>query len=213
MSFNEDPNRTPEKGDSTRGCVYEDRDRKVGCRPPEEWVGRGSIERDDLGQSLVLRRRGGRELELSVVGHHTLEADTNTLNDTQEDSAHDGRVTGGLDTTTDSQSTTSEKTSNNAVPRVLGFANALNGAIECREHATPNTKVTTEHGSAGLDGRQGTYPTLTIGAVTETLDTVPDSTTNSTHAESTTKIAQGDPGAGISGVVHYVRGQRRRKNG
>ena len=63
MSFNGDPNRTPEKGDSTRGCVYEDRDRMVGCRPPEEWVGRGSIEREDLGESLLLRRRGGRELE------------------------------------------------------------------------------------------------------------------------------------------------------
>lgn len=52
-------------------------------------------------------------LELGVVSHHTLETDTNTLNDTKEDGAHNGRVTGGLDTTANSQRTTSEETSDN----------------------------------------------------------------------------------------------------
>jgi len=52
-------------------------------------------------------------LELGVVGHHTLEADTDTLNDSKENSTHNGRVTGGLETTSDSQSTTSEETGNN----------------------------------------------------------------------------------------------------
>jgi hypothetical protein len=162
------------------------------------------LGREDLSESLLLRGRGGRELELCVVGHHTLETDTNTLNDTQEDGTHNGRVTGGLDTTTDSQGTTSEETSDNAVPRVLGLADTLDGAIECREQATPNAKVTTEHRSASLDGSQGAYPALTVGAVTEALDTVPNSTTNSTHAESTTEIAQGDPWARIARVIHNM---------
>lgn len=159
---------------------------------------------EDLSESLLLRGRGRRELELGVIGHHALETDTNTLNDTQEDGTHNGGVTGGLDTTTNSQRTTSEETSDNAVPRILSLANTLNSAVECREQATPNTKVSTEHRSASLDGSQSAYPALTVGAITEALDTVPDSTTNSTHAESTTEVAQGDPGTGISGVIHYV---------
>jgi hypothetical protein len=52
-------------------------------------------------------------LELGVIGHHTLETDTNTLDDSEEDGTHDGRVTGSLDTSTDSESTTSEETGNN----------------------------------------------------------------------------------------------------
>lgn len=42
----------------------------------------------------------------------------------------------------------------------------------------PDTEVTTEDGRARLDGSESTYPALTVGAVAEALDTVPDSTTN-----------------------------------
>lgn len=51
-------------------------------------------------------------LEFCVVRHHSLEPNTNTLNHTQEDGTHDGRVPGSLVTTTDSQSTTGKETSN-----------------------------------------------------------------------------------------------------
>lgn len=52
-------------------------------------------------------------LELCVVRHHSLETNTDTLDNTQENSTHDGRVPGSLVTTTDSQRTTSEETSDN----------------------------------------------------------------------------------------------------
>lgn len=52
-------------------------------------------------------------LELGVVRHHSLETNTDTLDNTQENSAHDGRVPGSLVTTADSQRTTSEETSDN----------------------------------------------------------------------------------------------------
>ena len=51
-------------------------------------------------------------IRFCVVGHHSLETDTDTLNDSQEDSAHNSGVSGSLDTTTNGQSTTSEETSN-----------------------------------------------------------------------------------------------------
>lgn len=51
-------------------------------------------------------------LEFCVVRHHSLEPNTNTLNHTQEDGTHNGRVSGSLVTTTDSQSTTGKETSN-----------------------------------------------------------------------------------------------------
>lgn len=55
----------------------------------------------------------GTNLELCVVRHHPLETNTNTLNNCKEDGAHDGGVTGGLDTTTDGEGTTGEETSDN----------------------------------------------------------------------------------------------------
>jgi hypothetical protein len=55
----------------------------------------------------------GAYLEFRVVSHHSLESNTDTLNDSQEHSAHDGRVTRSLHTTTDSKRTTGEETRNN----------------------------------------------------------------------------------------------------
>lgn len=66
---------------------------------------------------------------------------------------------------------------------VLLLPHALDGTVERREHATPDAKVTTEHRSPGLDGGQSTYPALTVGTVAETLDTVPNSTTDSLNRE------------------------------
>jgi hypothetical protein len=47
-----------------------------------------------------------------LVGHHPLESNADALDNSQEDSAHDGTVSGSLVTTTDSQRSTSEKTGN-----------------------------------------------------------------------------------------------------
>lgn len=37
---------------------------------------------------------------------------------------------------------------------------ALDGAVECGEHATPDTEVTSEDGSASLDGSEGCSTTV-----------------------------------------------------
>ena len=121
-------------------------------------------------------------LELSVISHHPLETDTNALDDSKEDGAHDGGVPGSLDTTADGQGTTGEETGDDGVVSILLLTETLDGAVEGTEHATPNTEVSTEDRGASLDGRDGTYPALTVGAVAETLDTVPDSTTDSLNS-------------------------------
>lgn len=73
------------------------------------------LSSDPMGRCLVWRTY----LELCVIRHHTLETNTNTLDNTQEDGTHNSRVTGSLDTTTDSKGTTSEETGSNGVPGIL----------------------------------------------------------------------------------------------
>ena len=82
-----------------------------------------------LGKCLLFGRRKGREFEFGVIGHHALESNTDTFNDSQEDSTHNGRVASRLDTTTDGQGATSEETSTDRVPGIFLFANALDSAV------------------------------------------------------------------------------------
>lgn len=65
-----------------------------------------------------------------------------------------------------------------SIVRIFLLSDTLDRTVERREHTTPNTKVTTENRRTSLDGCDGTYPALSVGAVSETLYTVPDSTTN-----------------------------------
>jgi hypothetical protein len=51
----------------------------------------------------LLGGRRRRKLEFCVVGHHSLESDTDTFDDGQEDGTHNSGVAGSLDTSTDSQ--------------------------------------------------------------------------------------------------------------
>ncbi len=60
------------------------------------------------------------------------------------------------------QATACHKARNNGVPCVLLLPVPFHGAVECGEHATPNTKVATSDGSAGFDGRNGTGEALTL---------------------------------------------------
>ena len=72
--------------------------------------------------------QGSAYIKLCVIGHHSLETNTDTLNDTQEDSTHDGRVTSSLNTTTNSQRATRQETSGNGVPWIFLF---LKWVSEC----------------------------------------------------------------------------------
>lgn len=111
------------------------------------------------------------------------------------------------------------------IPRVLLLPKPFNRTVICRKHTTPDTEVTTKNRRSCLDGCDCAYPSLSVGAVPKSLHTVPDCTTNSltkyqyvdmqwnvkheselwktyTHTESTTEVAQGDPGARIPRVIH-----------
>lgn len=65
-------------------------------------------------------------LELCVIGHHALESNTNTLDDSEEDGTHNSGVSGGLITTTDSEGATSKETSNDSIIGIFLLANTLN---------------------------------------------------------------------------------------
>lgn len=63
-----------------------------------------------------------RYIEAGVLGHHTLETDTDTLDDGEEDGATDGTVTDGLCASTDGESTAGEEACDDGVPGIFLFA-------------------------------------------------------------------------------------------
>jgi len=151
----------------------------------------------------ALAGRRWRHLQLGVLGHHPLEPDSDTLDDGQQDGAADGAVADGFGSSAHGERTTGEETGNNGVPWVLLFANALDGAVECAEHATPDAEVATEYGRACLDCRDGwrgrecqyvireitksrvdvrwwhtSYSALAVRAVPVSFNTVPYCSTN-----------------------------------
>jgi hypothetical protein len=84
----------------------------------------------NLSKSLLLGWGRRRKLEFCVIGHHALESDTDTFDDSQEDGTHNGGVASGLDTTTDGKGPTGEETGDNGVVRVFLLADALDGTVE-----------------------------------------------------------------------------------
>ena len=106
------------------------------------------------GRQTALAALAGRRwghLQLGVLGHHPLETDSDTLDDGEQDCAADGAVADGFGTSTNGERTTSEETGDDGVPGMLLFANALDGAVECAEHAAPDAEVATEYGRACLE--------------------------------------------------------------
>lgn len=160
-----------------------------------------------------------------------MESNTDTFNDSKEDGTHDSGVSSSLNTTANSEGTTGKETGDDSIPRIFLLSNSLDGAIVlrgvfsngssryqqglayCAEQTSPNTKVTTENGGARLDSGKRTYPALTVGAIPKTFDSMPDRTTDGTHAEGTSEVAQGDPWAGIARVVHNVSRRVRMSSG
>lgn len=58
--------------------------------------------------------------------------------------------------------------------RIFLLPDPLDGAVECAEHATPDTKVAAQYWRAHLDGCDGSQPPLAVRAVPEALHAVPD---------------------------------------
>lgn len=118
-------------------------------QPPE--VGEPHLRGGGQTALAALTGRRWGHLELCVLGHHPLETDADTFDDGEQDGAADGTVADGLGTSTHGERTTGEETGDDGVPRVLLFADAFHGAVECAEHAAPDTEVASEDGRAGLD--------------------------------------------------------------
>jgi hypothetical protein len=66
----------------------------------------------------------------------------------------------------------------NRVVWILLFPDALDGAVERAEETTPDTEIAAQHRSTHLDRGDGAQSPLAIWAVPETLDAVPDGTTD-----------------------------------
>ena len=118
--------------------------------------------------------RGLRHLELGAARQHLGEGDADALDDGEEDGAANGVVARGLEAASKRERAAGEEAGNDGVVGVLLLADALYGAVECREQAAPDAKVAAQHGRAHLDGRDGADAPLAVGRVAEAFDTVPD---------------------------------------
>lgn len=117
-------------------------------------------------------------LLLRATSHHLAKGDTDTLNDGQQHSAANGAIARRLVATAHGQRAARQETGRNGIPGILLLADALDRAVECAEETTPDTKVAAEYGRAHLDGRQRADSSFAIRTVAETLDAVPNGTTD-----------------------------------
>jgi hypothetical protein len=135
--------------------------------PPSLFFLRGG--RQTALAALARRRRG--HLELGVLGHHPLETDSDALDDGQQDCAADGAVADGFGPSAHGERAAGEEAGDDRVPGVLLLADALDGAVECAEHAAPDAKVAAEYGRAGLDccdgWREGRRKSVRVYAICE----------------------------------------------
>lgn len=69
-----------------------------------------------------LTRRRRRQLESRILSHHTLETNTNTFNNSQQDGASDSAVADGFRPATDGERTAREETRDDGVPGVFLLA-------------------------------------------------------------------------------------------
>lgn len=94
--------------------------------------------------------RWRRSLQLGILGHHTLEADTHALDDSEQDRATDRAVAHSLETAADGERAAREAACDDGVPWVFLFAVAFDGAVEGGEEAAPDAEVAAEDRGAGF---------------------------------------------------------------
>jgi hypothetical protein len=117
----------------------------------------------------------GRSLSSRKVSSY---GNTNTLDNGKQQTTRNGTISSVSPATSEGKSTTGHETSDDRVERILLSSNGLDGTIHGRENTTPSTEVTSNNRSSHSNGREGTCSSLTKGRVSETLDTVPDSTSD-----------------------------------
>lgn len=118
-------------------------------------------------------------LELCATCHHLLERNTDTLNDGQQYCTTNSTVSCLLHAASYGERATCEETGCDGIPGILLLADTLDCAVECREQATPYTKVAAQNWCAHLDGCYGADASFADGRVPPSFDTVPDGTADS----------------------------------
>ena len=73
----------------------------------------------------------GTHVKICVISHHPLEANSNTLNDCEEDATHNGTVSRSAHTASYRQRTTGQETSDNSIVWILLLPYALDRAVVC----------------------------------------------------------------------------------
>lgn len=76
--------------------------------------------------------------------------------------------------TSSRQTTTSQESTQNRIPRVLLLSVPLHRTVKRTEHTTPDTEISAENGCTGLDGGQGTGKPFSSRRCSCAFDTMPD---------------------------------------
>ena len=92
-----------------------------------------------------------------------------------------GRGGRGRGRTPHGEGAAGQEARDDGVVRVLLLPVALDGAVERREEAAPDTKVAADDGRARLDGRQRAEEAVAAGRVARAFDAVPDGAAYCTH--------------------------------
>lgn len=90
------------------------------------------------------RRRRRRHLELRALRHHALEANSDALNDREQNGTANRTVAYRPRAPADCERAAGEAAGDDWVPGVFFAADALDGAVEGREQTSPYAEVATE---------------------------------------------------------------------
>jgi hypothetical protein len=148
------------------------------------------------------RRRIHRLLRQHIIRtgrrHHLGDHDAHTFNQGQQDTTHHGRTRRSSGSGTRRQDATRGRPAENGIPGVLLLSNGGQSTIATGKDATPNGELSSQDGGTGLDGRKGSSETSSLGCHTCTLNGMPNTTTNISHAKGTADIVDDAPRTRLS---------------
>jgi hypothetical protein len=130
------------------------------------------------GDLRKLRRHG-----TVLISNKSGDGDSKTLDDGKEDTSEGSRGQGDLGAATGSQDSARQESRSNRVPGILLLTDTLHSTVKGREETSPDGKVSSQNWSASLQRCQSSGEAFAPWRVLGTLDTVPDTSTDSAHSE------------------------------